>query len=260
MLGGGHLDPAQDGSSLKAALGSKFPAPVIAGMGYATGTTDAGQPWSQNGSFGFLPDGRLNETLLKDFAYRSLIEQARKTQALARQFCGKEAKYRYFDGHSSGGRQGWKLAQDTPDLYDGYLIAAPAISTGKLGLGAFYPKVVIKADLGYTSADPAFTAARFKEKVAEANRRAVRSCDKESLGFLLDPFACGYNPARDAGALCAGMAGDGVTGSGTEAPTCLSLQETKVVNKLWYGVTLDGSFDARETTSGRSGVALGPQQ
>ncbi len=81
--GGGHLNPAHDGATLQTALGSKFPAPVIAGMGYASGTTDAGQPWSQNGSFAVLPDGRLNDTLLKDFAYRSLLEQAHKTRALA---------------------------------------------------------------------------------------------------------------------------------------------------------------------------------
>ena len=96
------------------ALGSKFPAPVIAGMGYASGTTDAGQPWSQNGSFAFLPDGRLNQTLLKDFSYRSLVEQANKTKALVRRYYGKDPKYSYFDGHSTGGRQGWKVAQENP--------------------------------------------------------------------------------------------------------------------------------------------------
>ena len=68
-VGGGHLNPAHDGASLAIAVGSKFPAPVIAGMGYASGTTDAGQPWSQNGSSNSLPDGRPNETLLKDFSY-----------------------------------------------------------------------------------------------------------------------------------------------------------------------------------------------
>ena len=259
-VGGGHLDPAQNGATLQTALGSKFPAPVIAGMGYASGTTDAGQPWSQNGSFAFLPDGRLNQTLLKDFSYRSLVEQANKTKALVRRYYGKDPKYSYFDGHSTGGRQGWKVAQEDPELYDGYLIAAPAISSGKFGLNAFYPQVVMKADLGYTAADPGFAAARFKDKVAEANRRAVKSCDKEGLGFLLDPFACNYNPAKDAAALCAGAQGDGVIGSNADTQTCLNLKEANVVNKLWYGISVDGSFDASETASGRSGLALGPRQ
>ena len=260
FVGGGHLYAASNGATLQTAVGSKFPAPVIAGMGYASGTTDAGQRWSQNGSFAFLPDGKLNQTLLKDFSYRSLVEQAQKTRALVTLYYGREPRYAYFDGHSMGGRQGWKVAQDYPELYDGYLIAAPAISGGRFGLNAFYPQVVMKTDLGYTSADPAFAAANFKLKVAEVNRRAVQACDKEGLGFLLDPFACGYDPAKDAAALCAGVAGHGVTGSNGDPKTCVTLKEAEVIDKLWYGITRDGSHDANQTSRARSGVSLGARQ
>jgi Tannase and feruloyl esterase len=259
-VGGGHLNPENNGATLQTAVGSKFPAPVIAGMGYASGTTDAGQRWSQNGSFTFLPDGRLNETLFKDFSYRSLVEQAVKTRALVKLYYGTAQKYAYFDGHSTGGRQGWKLAQDYPELYDGYLLAAPAINSSQFGLNSFYPQVVMKTDLGYTSADPAFVAANFKQKVAEVNKRAVQACDKEGLGFLLDPFACSYDPTRDAAALCTGVAGNGVTGSNGDAKTCVSLSEARVINKLWYGITSDGSYDPDQTASARSGKALGARQ
>lgn len=259
-VGGGHLNPENNGATLQTAVGSKFPAPVIAGMGYASGTTDAGQRWSQNGSFTFLPDGRLNETLFKDFSYRSLVEQAVKTRALVKLYYGKEQKYAYFDGHSTGGRQGWKVAQDYPELYDGYLLAAPAINTSQFGLNAFYPQVVMKTDLGYTSADPAFVAANFKQKVSEVNKRAVQACDKEGLGFLLDPFACSYDPSKDAAALCAGVAGNGVTGSNGDAKTCVNLAEARVINKLWYGISSDGSYDPDQTAPARSGKALGPRQ
>jgi hypothetical protein len=259
-VGGGHLIAAHNGATLQTAVGSKFPAPVIAGMGYASGTTDAGQRWSQNGSFMFLPDGTLNHTLLKDFSYRSLVEQAAKTKALVQLYYGKPQRYAYFDGHSTGGRQGWKMAQDYPEMYDGYLLAAPALSTSKFGLNSFYPQVVMQADLGYTSADPAFAAANFKQKVTEANRRAVQACDKEGLGFLLDPFACNYDPAKDATALCAGVSGSGVTGSNGDTKSCLSLTEARVVNKLWYGITSDGSYDASESAASRSGQSLGNKQ
>jgi Tannase and feruloyl esterase len=259
-VGGGHISATSNGATLETAVGSKFPAPVIAGMGYASGTTDAGQRWSQNGSFSFLPDGKLNQTLLKDFSYRSLVEQALKTRALVKLYYGREPKYAYFDGHSTGGRQGWKIAQDYPGLYDGYLIAAPAISSGPFGLSSFYPQVVMKADLGYTSADPAFRAANFSQKVFEVNRRAVQACDREGLGFLLDPFSCSYNPAKDADALCTGVAGHGVTGSNGDPKICVDLKEAEVINKLWYGITRDGSYDANETPRMRSGVALGARQ
>jgi feruloyl esterase len=261
FVGGGHLDPAANGGTQPTAVGSKFPAPVIAGMGYASGTTDAGQRWSQNGAFSFLPDGKLNLALLKDFSTRSLVEQALKTRALVALFYGKPAQRSYFDGHSTGGRQGWKMAQEFPELYDGYLLAAPAISAGKFGLNAFYPQVVMKADLGFTSADPG--AAAFRVKVDAVNSRAVQSCDKEGLGFLLDPFSCSYDPAQDAAALCVGTAGAGVTGvkgSNLDLKTCVTPKEAQVINKLWYGFARDGKADPAETASGRSGAALGAQQ
>jgi hypothetical protein len=259
-VGGGHLLAEHTGATLQTAVGSKFPAPVIAGMGYASGTTDAGQRWSQNGSFTFLPNGQLNETLFKDFSYRSLVEQAIKTSALVKLYYGKEQKFAYFDGHSTGGRQGWKIAQDYPELYDGYLIAAPAISTSKFALNSFYPQVVMKADLGFTSADPGFAASGFRQKVIDVNRRAVQACDREGLGFLLDPFSCNYDPSKDPAALCAGEIGDGVTGTNTDAKSCVKPAEARVINKLWYGMTIDGSYDPNETAAGRSGQMPGAKQ
>jgi Tannase and feruloyl esterase len=256
-VGGNHIYADSFGATLDKAVGSKFPAPIIAGMGFASGTTDAGQRWSQNSSFRFLPDGKLNTSLLHDFSYRSLVEQAKKTQALVQLYYGRAQKFAYFDGHSTGGRQVWKIAQDYPELYDGYLSAAPAISTGKFNASAFYPQLVMKADLGYTSADPAFAAANFKAKMTEVNKLAVKSCDKEGLGFLLDPFVCNYNPAKDAAALCTGVAGDGVVGTNLETKTCVNLTEARVINKIWYGATTDGSYDANESVAARSGKALG---
>ncbi len=259
-VGGNHLVATAKGATLETAVGSKFPAPIIAGMGYASGTTDAGQRWSQNGSFTFLPDGTLNQTLFKDFSYRSMVEQAHKTRELVKLYYGKSHQFAYFDGHSTGGRQGWKVAQDYPDLYDGYLLAAPAISTGKSGLNSFYAQVVIKADLGYTSADSAFAAANFRQKITAVNQRAVQVCDKEGLGFLLDPSSCSYDPSKDEAALCAGVTGTGVTGKNADSTRCVNLAEARVINKLWYGITSDGSYDPNETAASRSGAALGAKQ
>ena len=152
------------------------------------------------------------------------------------------------------------MAQDYPEFYDGYLLAAPAISSARFALNTFYPQVVMKTDLGYSSADSAFVAANFQQKVAEANRRAVQACDKEGLGFLLDPFACSYDPAKDAAALCNGVAGEGVTGTNPDLTTCVDLKEARVINKLWYGITSDGSYDADETRVARSGLSLGARQ
>jgi pimeloyl-ACP methyl ester carboxylesterase len=259
-VGGNHILANSFGETLETAVGSKFPAPVIAGMGYASGTTDAGQRWSQNGSFNFLPDGKLNTTLIRDFSSRSLLEQATKTRALVKLYYGQAHKFAYFDGHSTGGRQGWKMAQEYPQEYDGFLIAAPAQSTSLFGLAGFYNQIVLKEEFGFTSADAAFTASGFQKKMADANKRAVAACDKEKLGFLLDPFACHYDPGQDAAALCAGVVGIGVVGSNADASTCLSAKEARAILRMWYGPTTDGSAYANETPEQRSGKQLGPKQ
>lgn len=250
-VGGGHRTPGQ--------IGSKVPALVNANMGFVSGTTDAGQPWYQDGSFGFLSDGRVNVESLRAFSVDAMIEQAEKTQALAALYYGQPARYRYYDGHSQGGRQGLKVMQVRPELYDGYLIAQPAISIPHFGTAGLYPQLAMQAELGFNALDKP-RAAALAAKVQGATRRAVAACDRTGLGFLLDPFACAYNPARDAQLLCAGEAGDGVTGTSTDRAACMTRKEADVLNRAWYGATRDGRFDAAQTDDGRAGRRLGPQQ
>jgi hypothetical protein len=240
-VGGGHRYADK--------IGSKVPAIVNANIGYASGTTDAGQPWYQDGSFAFLSDGKVNGESLRDFSVRAMVEQAVKTKALVNLYYGKAPKYAYYDGHSQGGRQGMKLVQEYPELYDGYMIAQPALSIAKFGTAGLYPQIVMKSELGFTAANKA-EAAAFAAKVAAANKRAVAACDKPGLGFLLDPFACDYNPARDADTLCVGVADEGVIGRNSDPATCMNLKEANALNRIWYGATSDGSFDAAQSAEG----------
>ncbi len=243
-VGGGHRHPDQ--------IGSKVPAIVNANIGYASGTTDAGQPWYQDGSFTFLSDGRVNVEGLRNFSSIAMVEQALKTKALVNLYYGRAPKFSYFDGHSQGGRQGLKIAQERPELYDGYLIAQPALSIPSFAVAAIYPQIVMKADLGFTAIDNA-RATAFAKKVEAANRRAVASCDKAGLGFLLDPFACDYDPSRDPDGLCTGVAGSGVIGRNADAASCMSLAEATALAKIWYGATADGSWNQRQSAAAASG-------
>jgi pimeloyl-ACP methyl ester carboxylesterase len=250
-VGGGHRDPDK--------IGSKAPAIVNANMGYASGTTDAGQPWYQDGSFAFLSNGSVNTEAFRDFSARAMVEQAVKTKQLVALYYGRAPKFTYYDGHSQGGRQGYKIVQEYPELYDGYMIAAPALSIPMFGTAALYPQIVMKTELGYTAANKP-EAAAFAAKVAAANKRAVAACDKPGLGFLLNPFQCDYDPARDAAALCAGAAGNGVTGNNPDSATCMSAKEALALDKIWFGATADGSFDAAQTPDSRGGKSLGAGQ
>ena len=250
-VGGGHREPDK--------IGSKLPALVNANMGYASGTHDGGQPAYQDPSFTFLSNGQVNEASLQDMSYRSILQQALKTRALVDLYYGKAPRYSYYDGHSQGGRQGLQMAQKHPELYDGFLIGQPAINAPSFGLTSLYPQIVMKSELGFTALDKD-AAAAFARKVAAVNTRAVAACDKEKLGFLLDPFACNYDPLRDAGALCTGVAGQGVTGSNADAASCMSAKEAVALNKIWYGPSTDGSYDPQQTDAGRSGQVRGSKQ
>ena len=250
-VGGGHRYADK--------IGSKVPAIVNANIGYASGTTDAGQPWYQDGSFAFLSNGKVNVESLRDFSVRAMVEQAVKTKALVNLYYGKVPKYAYYDGHSQGGRQGMKIAQEYPELYDGYMIAQPALSIAKFGTAGLYPQIVMKTELGFTSANKA-EAAAFAAKVAAANKRAVAACDKAGLGFLLDPLACDYNPTRDADMLCVGVADEGVNGRNSDPATCMNLKEANALNRIWFGATSDGSFDVAQSAEARSGKSLGKNQ
>src|SRR5258708_36049684 len=113
----------------------------------------------------------------------------------------------------------------------------------------------MKTELGYTAANKS-DAAAFAAKVDAANKRAVAACDKAGLGFLLDPFACDYDPARDAAALCTGVSGEGVTGTNTDTATCMSAKEAVALDKIWFGATSDGSYDTAQSPGSRGGKAL----
>lgn len=176
-----------------------------------------------------------------------LLEQALKTKAVVKAYYGRAQAKAYFDGFSTGGRQGYKLAQKYPEQYDGILAGAPAFNWTRFITAELNPQVAMQQDLGRTIGNARLQA---------VSALALRACGgaQAGWGFLHDPLACTYNPARDAAALCKGEAGEaGVQGANTQG-TCLSLKEARVVNKIWYGLTRDGSAPDPALDNGRTGT------
>lgn len=231
---------------------------AAAGKGFVVATSDhghaavAGQPPSISGSFAMMPDGTINTVLWKDFAERSLHELAEKTKALAKLYYGKAHKYAYWDGFSTGGRQGLKLAQVYPNDFDGILSGAPAINWTRFITNELYPQIAMQQDLG---------APMPLAKLNAVTAASVAACGGGALGFLLDPYSCRYDPTKDVSALCSGVAGNGgVTGTNTDATTCVSLAEATVINKIWYGQTADGSVPDPSTDNAAGPNLVGNNQ
>jgi feruloyl esterase len=232
-LGGGGWAGGNQGSTSR--IGNTQAA-AVAATGYAVGTTDTGHSLPGTGSFAMTAEGGINTVLWNDFAVRSLHELAVKTKALVRGYYGAAPQYAYWDGCSTGGRQGYRIAQTEPDDYDGYLVGAPAFNWTSFITNELYPEIVMQQDLGAPIAPAKLTA---------MSAAAVSACDVvagQHLGFVLDPGQCRYDPTRDATMLCAGVTGNGgVAGTSTSA-SCVTLAEAQAMNKIWYGQTADGTY------------------
>ena len=221
--------------------------------GYAISSSDHGHTGNlaistnRDASFALREDGTINTVLWHDFSERSMHEMAVKTKAIVRAYYGKRHDYAYWDGFSTGGRQGYKIAQRYPRDFDGILAGAPAFNWTRFITAELYPQVAMLRELGGPIA-PA--------KLNAVGAAANAACGGATLGFQIDPLSCRYDPSKDAAALCAGVAGDGgAVGANSDAASCLSLAEATVVNRIWYGQTTDGTAPTRQSTTARARAA-----
>src|SRR5215472_9524620 len=99
-------------------------------LGYASGSTDTGHEGG-SGSFALDANGRLNWQLIRDNAHIGIHEMTVAGKALTQAMYGAEPKYSYFNGCSTGGRQGLMEAQRYAQDYNGIVSGAPAINWTK---------------------------------------------------------------------------------------------------------------------------------
>jgi feruloyl esterase len=230
VLGGGGWAGGAAISSLTA-IGGANAAALAASEGSVTAVTDTGHTVAGTGSFAMNADGSINTTLWKDFSERGIHEMAVKTKALAAGFFLVAPKYSYWDGCSTGGRQGHKEAQANPADFDGILAGAPAFNWSKFIVNELYPQVVMQRDLGGVP----LTAGQ----LALVSAAAVSACDTnlngQHDGYVSDPAQCRYDPTQDTAVLCAASGGTSTSAS------CVSSVQAQAFNKMWYGQTTDGS-------------------
>lgn len=192
-------------------------------QGYAAGATDTGHE-GMSGSFALSEDGRLNWQLIRDNGHAGIHEMTVTGKALTEALYGTAPRYSYFNGCSTGGRQGLMEAQRYPQDYDGIVSGAPAINWHKLHPQQLWGPVIMNA-----MANPVPGC-----KLTAATAAAVAACDSidgVKDGVIGDPKRCDYDPAR----LIGTSAGESC-GSFTEA-------DATVIRKLWEGPRRqDGSF------------------
>jgi len=218
---------------------------VAAEEGSVTATGDSGKGNDRSTSFLMNPDGTINNRAIHDYTTRTLREQAVKTKALIRAYYGSDPKFSYFDGASGGGRQAYHVVQNVPEQYDGVLGGVPALAWNAL-IATNYPALVIMRDL-----DGKPIAKASLDLVSNA---AIAACDVvggKHLGFIIDQASCRYDPLKDASVLCVADGGTNRTDA------CVTRRQALAINKMWYGMTIDGSVPDPAVDNGWGGHASG---
>ncbi|KAK2039348.1 tannase and feruloyl esterase [Colletotrichum somersetense] len=145
---------------------------------------------ANNGHNGTIGSPFLNNPgVIEDFAWRSMHTGVVIGKEVTKAFYGKEHTKSYYLGCSTGGRQGFKEAQDFPDDFDGIVAGAPAVAFNNLTSwsGHFFPAT------GYPNAST-FLSADLWNVVYQDVLAQCDGLDGQVDGIIEDPDLCQYRP------------------------------------------------------------------
>jgi len=160
--------------------------------GYASAQTDIGHKLTKgplDASWAMKAKGVPDADTVTDYAWRSVKLMTSVGKEIVGRFYGSKPKLSYWNGCSTGGRQGLLFAQRFPDDYDGIIAGAP-VYTSRLQLGG-----VIRTNELLKRPGSAFT----KEALPVVNNAVLGACDaRDGLkdGYLTDPTTCKFDPAK----------------------------------------------------------------
>jgi Tannase and feruloyl esterase len=188
--------------------------------GYAAASTDAGVGMSPLGppTWALHRNKKINQGLLTNFARRSVHEMSLVGKQVTARFYGRPAAHSYWNGCSTGGRQGLMEAQRYPRDFDGILAAAPAINWDRFLLADFWPQVLMNETHTYP------TACEFDA----FNKAAIAACDRDdgvADGVIGRPETCRFDPYD--------LAGRTVTCAGQVLR--ISMTDAEIVRRIWAG-------------------------
>jgi len=146
------------------------PAGIATGEGAVSAMTDTGHTVNDC-SFAMNPDGSINTLGWMDFSQRAIHLEVVMAKALATADYGSAPQYTYWDGFSTGGRQGQMEAQANPTDVNGILAGAPAMNWNVFSIAGVYPSLVYQRELGGV----ALTAGQ-RTLLGNAAHQRVRCC------------------------------------------------------------------------------------
>lgn len=176
--------------------------------GYATASTNTGH---DGGRASFAPG---HPEKLIDFAWRAVHLTTVESKVIVTKYYGSPAKYSYWNGCSSGGKQGLKEAQKFPDDFDGLVVGAPANNW-------IHQKAADIAMFQATHKTPeSFIPPSKYPMIHKAVLDACDALDGVVDGVLENPMKCHFDPAS-------------IQCKGADEPTCLTAPQVKALQTVY---------------------------
>ena len=167
---------------------------------------------------GFNADGTYNLQFINDFIRNGMKQQILLSKRVAATYYGTKPVYNYWNGCSTGGRQGYVLAQELPGELDGILANAPAMYWTRFQTAQMWGQIVMKDLVG----GPIASA-----KLSQATASAIAACDGNDGvvdGVIDEPRACTFSATAN------------VCGAATApAANCLNGAEAEAIDRIWDG-------------------------
>jgi Tannase and feruloyl esterase len=185
---------------------------------YVGSSTDSGHPAADNPNFAVIQELRkLNTGRLADFLHESIRRQYQWALKLAQSYYGVAASRNYWDGCSTGGRQGLALALKHGKDFDGFLVGAPANFHTRLQVATVWPTWVNKDVANSTLTNVQMQA---------ANASAIAACDAQDGvvdGVIGDQRTCKFSAKAN------------VCGQPGAPAACLTPAQATAIDMIWDG-------------------------
>ena len=151
--------------------------------GYATAGNDTGH----EGANGLFTVGHPEKVI--DFAYRAMHEMTVQSKALIKAFYDQSPRLSYYNGCSTGGRQGLMAAQRYPEDFDAILAGAPANDHLYLHAGDMARMIDIFKD------PEGLIPQAKQDRLAKAVMSTCDALDGVTDNLITNPMACKFDPA-----------------------------------------------------------------
>lgn len=197
--------------------------------GYAVIENDLGHASTSalNPSFALLAPGQPNVNGIIDFGYRATHLATVVGKQLAASYYRRAVQRAYWQGCSTGGRQGLAEVQRFPDDYDGVIAGAPVYSP------LTYSNAILRVQAFHKKPESNLLPSQVP-LVHNAVLAACDAVDGVADGILTDPRMCTWDP------------GQLVCKAGQSAGAdCLSSAQVETVRRVYDGVkTKNGQWAA----------------